>query len=439
MQVTVEQSGALERKMTVTLPAEQFDAELNKQLMRLSRQVKVPGFRPGKVPMKIIKSRYQEQVMQDVIGELVQHSYQEALVQEKLHPAGRPAIETGSVGEGQAFEYTAVFEIYPDLSGLAIDNLKVERPVCEISDADIDRTIESLRKQRVSWNVVERAAGEGDRVMLDFRGTVDGEPFAGGEGKEMPVVIGSGSLIEGFEEQLKGISAGEERVVEVDFPADYHSKDLAGKSARFEVKATEVAEQKLPEIDEALAESFGVTEGGIEKFREEVRDNLSREAEDRLRVRLRDSVFQALLDSNEIEVPQSLLEQEYHQLMESASKEQPEVADNTEIQALYRRLAERRVALGLVLAEVTARKQLKPDPAEVDRRLGQLAESYEDADAFIKWYKSDRRRMSEIEAQVLENAVVQDLLESAEVTETPVSFEALVNPAGAAPQEDSSS
>jgi len=429
MQVSVEQSGNIERKMTISLPAERVDSEITRQLQRLSKQVKVPGFRPGKVPMKIMKSRYLGQVMQDVMADLIQSSYQEALGQESLRPAGAPSIETSSGGEGKDLEYTATFEVYPDLTGLTLSGLKIERNLCEISDKDIDTTLDSLRRQRVEWKSVDAEAKDGNRVTLDFTGSVDGEPFTGGEGKAMPVVIGSGSLIPGFESQLIGIKEGEERTLTVKFPDDYHADEMAGKEAIFDVKATEVAEEELPEVDEALAKSFGVEGGGIEKFREEIRDNLSREASDRTDITVRDAIFQAVLESNEIDVPKALLEQELKMLIETAEKEQPEITKNEEAVAMYKKLAERRVSLGLILAEITEREAMIPAADAVESRLQKLAETYEDPSSFIEWYKADRQRLSEIEAQVLESMVVDKLLKDAEITDKTISFEELVNPA----------
>ena len=429
MQVSVEQSGNIERKMTISLPAERVDSEVTRQLQRLSKQVKVPGFRPGKVPMKIMKSRYLGQVMQDVIGDLIQSSYQEALGQESLRPAGPPAIETSSGGEGKDLEYTATFEVYPDLAELNLSGLKIERTLCEISDQDIDTTLDSLRRQRVEWKSIDSEAKEGNRVTLDFTGSVDGEPFTGGEGKAMPVVIGSGSLIPGFEDQLIGIKEGEERTLNVNFPDDYHATEMAGKEAVFEVKVAEVAEEVLPDVDEELAKSFGVEEGGIEKFRDEIRDNLSREAGDRIEITVRDALFQAVLDNNEIDVPKALVAQELKMLVEAAEKEQPEISKNEEAVAMYEKLAQRRVALGLILAEITDREKMIPAADAVENRLNKLAESYEDPSSFIEWYKSDRKRLSEIEAQVLESMVVDKLLKDAEITDKTVSFQELVNPA----------
>ncbi len=435
MQVSIEQSGNIERKMTISVPAERVDSEISKQLQRLSRQVKVPGFRPGKIPMKIMRSRYLGQVMQDVIGDLIQSSYQEALGQEKIRPAGPPAIETSSGGEGKDLEYTATFEVFPDLKKLNLTGLKVEQTVCEISDQDIDTTLESLRRQRMIWNSKDGEAKEGDRVTLDFTGSVDGTAFQGGEGKAMPVVIGSGSLIPGFEEQLIGIKEGEERKLAVSFPDDYHAKELAGKEAVFEVKATEVAEEELPEIDEELAEVFGVKDGGMEKFREEIKENLSREAEDRLAIVTRDAVFQAVLEGNEIDLPQVLVNQEKEMLLETAEKEQPEIKKDEKMLEMYGKLAERRVALGLILAEITDTENMLPDPKAVEERLHKLAETYEDPASFVEWYKSDRKRLSEIEAQVLESMVVDKLLKDAEITGKTVSFQELVNPAEAEQKE----
>jgi len=431
MQVSVEQSGNIERKMTISLPAERVDSEISRHLQRLSKQVKVPGFRPGKVPMKIMRSRYLGQVMQDVIGDLIQSSYQEALGQESLRPAGAPSIETTSGGEGKDLEYTATFEVYPDLTDIALSGLKIERTLCEISDQDIDTTLDSLRRQRVEWKSIDGEANQGNRVTLDFSGSVDGEPFTGGQGKAMPVVIGSGSLIPGFEDQLIGIKEGEERTLKVSFPDDYHAAELAGKEAVFEVKATEVAEEVLPEVDEELAKSFGVEEGGIEKFREEIKDNLAREAEDRTAIVVRDAIFQAVLESNEIDTPKALVGQELKMLVETAEKEQPGITKNEEAIAMYEKLAERRVTLGLILAEITEREEMIPAADAVENRLQKLAESYEDPSSFVGWYKSDRKRLAEIEAQVLESMVVDKLLKDAEITDKTVSFQELVNPASA--------
>jgi trigger factor len=392
MQVSIEQSGNIERKMTISVPAERVDSEISRQLQRLSKQVKVPGFRPGKIPMKIMRSRYLGQVMQDVIGDLIQSSYQEALGQESLRPAGPPVIETSSGGEGKDLEYVATFEIFPDLKELALTGLKVERTICEVSDQDIETTLESLCRQRMNWNKTDGPAKDGFRVTLDFTGSVDGTQFAGGEGKAMPVVIGSGSLVPGFEDQLIGIKEGEERTLKVTFPDDYHAEDLAGKEAVFEVKVTEVAEEELPEINEELAESFGVKDGGME-------------------------------------MPQALVNQEKDMLINTAEKEQPDIKKDENMQAMYGKLAERRVALGLILAEITEREEMVPGEDAVQQRLHKLAESYEDPAEFIAWYKSDRKRLSEIEAQVLENMVVDKLLEDAEITDKTVSFQELVNPA----------
>lgn len=442
MRVQVENTGTLGRRMTVSLPAERLEEEISTRLTSLSRDLKLPGFRPGKVPPKLVEAKYGARVLQEVAGELIQISFRDALGQEGLQPAGGPAIEPKSFERGQDLEYVAVFEVYPELGEITIAGSKIERPQCEVQESDADRTIENMRKQRVSWDKVFRAAQDEDRVTVDFTGAIDGEAFAGGDATDFGVVLGSGSLLEEFENGLVGASAGDERHIPVQFPDNYVNTELAGKRASFEVQVKEVAQPRLPELDDAFAKAFGVESGGVEKLRAEVKQNLERETDDRIRTVLRTQVMGALLGQNKIEIPERLVGEEIDRMVTAAQQDlkgrgvpaNALEADRTR----FEEEARRRVALGIIVFEVVKTNNLKADPARVRARLEHMATGYDNPEAFIQWYYADRSRLEHLEAMVLEEQVVEHLLQEADLVDKPMTFGELMHPQPAEPGERAS-
>lgn len=421
MQVSVETTGALGRRMTVRVPPERMEEEFQGRLKRLSKQVKLPGFRPGKVPLKVVEAKYGGELVNEIVGDLIKSSLQEALGQEGLQPAGGPRIEPKQAERGKELEYVAEFEVYPEIQEADLKGATIRRPVCQVEDADIDRTIETLQRQRAQWNAVERAAANGDQVVIDFVGRLGGETFPGGEGKDYALELGSGRLIEGFEEGLVGASAGETRTLNLKFPEAYQAAHLAGKDVSFEVTVKEVRESALPEVDAEFIKELGVASGEVEEFRAEVRKNLEREAIQRQRSLLHTRVFDVLMERNPVEVPQALVEQDLRQMRQGAAGDSP-VSD------AEREQAERRVRMGLIFGEIVRKEGIKAEGKAVRARVEELAAEYEKPEEFVQWFYSDPSRLREIEGAVLEDLVVARLLESAQVSDETISFQELSNP-----------
>lgn len=428
MQVSVEATNGLERRMTVEVPDERISKEVDKRLQQLARTTRIKGFRPGKVPMKVIKSRYGQQVRQEVLGEVVQSSFYEAVAKENLHPAGTPQIEPAGEQES-GFSYVATFEVMPEFEPAPLEGVEVEKPVAEVTDADVDKMLETLRKQNSDWQKVDREAKEGDRVIIDFKGFIDGEAFKGGEGENVPVTVGAGRMIAGFEEGLKGVKAEEERTLDLTFPEDYGYKEVAGKPVQFQVKVHAVEEPHLPELDDEFAKRFGVE--GVDALKQEVRDNMARELDQTLRNRVRQQVMNKLLELNEIEVPKALVDSESQALLENMRQQMhvPQGKQGPDLSpSMFEEQATRRVTLGLILAEIIKRNELKAEPDQVRAAVEKIAASYEKPEEVINWYYGDRRRLGEVESSVLEDRVVDWALEQAKVTEKPMSFDELMNP-----------
>ncbi len=432
MQVSVESSEGLERRMTVELPAEKVTEAVEKRLKEIARTARLDGFRPGKVPLSVVRKRFGGQVQQEVFGDLVQSSYFEAISSENLNPAGEPTIEPVEKAAGEGMAYVAVFEVMPEITLAELTDVTIQRPVAEVTDADVDQMVEKLRKQRTTWNTVEREAREGDQVTIDFKGYIDDEPFDGGTAEGVPLVLGSGAMIPGFEEGLIGAKAGDERTLEVTFPEDYRVDSLAGKQARFEVKVNAVAEPVVPEVDEEFAKAYGVTEGGVEAFRNEIRSNMERELADKIRSDLKEQVMDALLEANQIEVPKALVRQEA-QALEQQTKEnmaQSGQASTLDLPLeLFEDQARRRVALGLIIGEVLRVNDIKVDQDRVRQKVEQFAQSYESPQEVIDYYYSDPNHLGPVENVVLEDQVVDWVLEQAKVEERPASFDEIMNPA----------
>jgi len=422
MQVSVETTSGLGRRMTVQIPAEQIDQQVQNKLQQLARSVRLDGFRPGKVPLSVVKKRYESQVRMETAGELIASSYEQALQQENLRPAGEPSIEQTRNQAGQELEYVATFEVYPEVEPPELSDITIEKPVAEVSAADVDKMLDKLRRQRVTWTKVDRAAANGDRLEIDFEGTIDGKPFSGNSAKNVPLELGSGAMIPGFEEQLLGVSAGDQKTIEVTFPENYGSAEVAGKVANFAVTVHGVAEAALPELDDDFARVFGVAEGGIDKLREEVQKNMERELEAGVKSRLKKQVFDALLDKSDVDVPASLVDSEVDALIKKQGGGADAGADRSRVEEE----AKRRVSLGLLIAEIIKRNQLQVDPERVRETIENLAQSYEKPEEVVQWYYSNQEMLAGIQTLIMEETVVDWIADKAKVEEKPTTFEELM-------------
>lgn len=435
MQVSVESTGNLGRLMTVAVPADEVEEQIQARLKNMAKNAKLPGFRPGKVPLKVIDSHYGNQVLQEVAGNIIESSLREAFTQEELVPAGGPDVQPRSLERGKDLEYTASFEVYPEIKKLDLAGVEIERPVCEVGEEDIDRTVETMRRQRMTYTPVERAAQNGDQVTIDFKGTIDGEPFAGGEAEDHQLVLGEGQFVEQLEDGIVGIKPGERRTVTVSFPDDYHGEAVAGKAVEFEVHVKEVAEPELPAVDEEFVKAFGVEDGDPDKFRVEIAQNLERERDERVSRLTRSRVMDALVGENDLEVPTPLVEQEIDSMisMNKTMLEQQGVPTDqfNPDRERYREDAERRVAMGLILSEIVQQNEMKADQDKVRQRIEKMAASYEQPEAFVQWYYSSRERLQQVESMVLEEQVVEMLLEGADTKETSISLQELTEQPGA--------
>ncbi|RXT89653.1 trigger factor [Pseudomonas syringae] len=429
MQVSVENTSALERRMTIGVPAERIETEVNKRLQQTARKAKIPGFRPGKVPMSVIRQRYEDGARQEALGDLIQATFYEAVVEQKLNPAGAPAVEPKSFEKGKDLEYVATFEVFPEFTVAGFDSISVERLSADVADSDLDNMLEVLRKQNVRFEVADRAAQNEDQLNIDFVGKVDGEVFAGGSATGTQLVLGSGRMIPGFEDGLGGAKAGEERVLNGTFPEDYQNLELAGKAAEFTVTVNTVSEPKLPELNEEFFKQFGIKETGIEGFRTEVRKNMERELRQAIKSKVKNQVMDGLLAANPIEVPKALLENEVNRLRVQAVQQFGGNIKPDQLPAeLFEEQAKRRVELGLIVAEVVKQFDLKPDDARVREMIQEMASAYQEPEQVVAWYYKNEQQMNEVRSVVLEEQVVDTVLQKASVTDKSVSYEEAVKP-----------
>jgi len=432
MQANLENLGTLERRLSIAVPMTEIDSEVDTRLKRLSRTVKMHGFRPGKVPLKVVAQQYGPQVRQEVLGDTLQRSFGEAVRQQNLKVAGFPRFEPKPLDEGASdFEYSATFEVYPEVRLGDISSATVTRPQLQVGEAEVERTLEIMKKQRVRYESAERGAEKGDRITLSYRGTIDGTEFEGGKAENQPMVLGEGRLLPDFESQLAGMKAGEAKTFELRFPDDYHGKDVAGKTATFEVSVSEVAAPRLPEIDADFAKSLGVADGDVSKMRAEVRANLEREVKGRLKARVKDQVMQALLDATQVDVPKALVESEIDRLRELTKQDFAArgipVKDDMPLPAdIFEKQATRRVNLGLILAEVVRTHQLQAKAEQVRAIVEEQAQSYENPQEVVRWYYQSPERLREIESMVLEDNVVDWALRTAKVEDKPIEFDELM-------------
>lgn len=430
MQVTVETKEGLEREVTVQVPAERIDSAVSERLNSLTKSVKLKGFRPGKVPYKVVQKRFGAQVRQEVMGEVLRSSFQEAVAQENLQPAGFPRFEPRASNVGEQFEYVATFEIYPEFELSSVAELELEQPIASVTDTDLDDMIEYLRRQRAEWKGVDRAAVEGDRLRVDYLGTIDGEKFEGGSAEDSPIVLGSANLVEGFENQLIGAKAGEARTISVNFPADYHAEGLAGKAVQFDVKVHAVEESELPEIDHEFVSSLGVKEGGIEALRTEIRKSMERELEQAIHARMKRHVMDALVQANTLDLPSTLVRQENERLQQQMAERLPKGTDASALSGeQFDGEARRRVKLGLVISAIVKQNDIKAAPDKVRAAIESIAAPYQDPREVVNYYYGNRELLSSVEALVLEDEIVAWALRSAQVTEKPLSFKELTGSA----------
>ncbi|WP_426149514.1 trigger factor [Pseudomonas sp. DC3000-4b1] len=435
MQVSVENTSALERRMTIGVPAERIETEVNKRLQQTARRAKVPGFRPGKVPMSVIRQRYEAAARQEALGDLIQATFYEAVMEQKLNPAGQPSVEPKVFEKGKDLEYIATFEVFPEFSVAGFESIAVERQSAEVTDADVDNMLDILRKQNVRYEVAEREAQNEDQLNIDFVGKIDGEAFAGGSATGTQLVLGSGRMIPGFEDGLVGAKAGEERVLNVTFPEDYQNLDLAGKAAEFSVKVNSVSAPTLPELNDEFFAQFGIKEGGLEGFRAEVRKNMERELRQAIKAKVKNQVMDGLLASNPIEAPKALLANEVDRLRVQAVQQFGGNIKPDQLPAeLFEEQAKRRVVLGLIVAEVVKQFELKPDDARVRELIQEMASAYQEPEQVVSWYYKNDQQMNEVRSVVLEEQVVDTVLQKASVTDKAVSYEEAVKPAQAAPE-----
>ena len=428
MQVSVESIGKLERRMQVQVPAERVSKEIAARLQTISRTARLNGFRPGKAPLKVIRQQFGSQVHREVIGELLQSSYAEAVTQKQLAPAGSPRIEPQSMDEGQDLKYVATFEVFPEVVLQPLESLEVDRVTAQVSESDIDAMIERLRKQQMKYVAAARPAAGGDKVTIDFEGAIDGVPFAGGKGENIAIVLGEGRMLPDLEQGLVGAASGEKRNVTVNFPADYRATELAGKSAIFATEIKTVEEPVLPEVDEEFCKSFGVTEGGLAKLREDVAANMRRELEQAIRNRNKAAVMEKLYTANPTDVPNVLLEGQIRDMqVEAMRRAGAKDASQAPPRDPFVEPARRRVALGLLLNDVIRRENLVVDRARVNERLDEMVAAYGDAAAMKRAYMQNAEAMRQVESLALEDQAVDWILEHAKVHEVKSTFKELMN------------
>ena len=431
MQVSIESSTGLERQLKIGVPAERIEKEVTERLQKATKTVRIAGFRKGKVPLKVVKQQYGKGVRQEVVGEVVNSSFYEAIKQEDLQPVGQPRIDDVTDAEGQDLEYVAVFEVYPEVALADLAKVAIARPVTDLNDSDLDTMIDVLRNQQATFDVVERAAEDGDQVNIDYVGTQKKVEFPGGSAEGQDLILGSNSMIPGLEDGLVGVSAGDETVLKLKFPKDYHAEDLKGKAVQFAVKVNSVAAKQMPEMNDEFFKLYGVSEGGEEKFREDVRNNMERELRNAIRNKVKNRVMDQLFDLNKVELPKALVANEITQLKQQMIQQfgggqqfDPSMLPDE----MFTAKAERRAALGVIVSEVVKVEELTPDEDRVRERVNEIASTYDQPKEVVDYYYSQQELLSSVEAVVLEDQVTELVLSKAKVTEESLSYEEAIKP-----------
>lgn len=435
MQVSVETTQGLERRLTITVPAEKIDTEVKNRLRDLSKRQRIDGFRPGKAPVSIIKKRYGQAVLQEVASEQMQRHFYEAIVEHKLTPAGAPVFAPGALTEGSDLEFAATFEVYPEVEVKNLDKIEVTKPVVEITEDDLSKMLDTLRKQHAKWEAKDGVAAEADRVVIDFTGSIDGEEFEGGKATNFSLELGQGRMIPGFEDGIVGKKAGEQVTVNVTFPEEYHAENLKGKAASFAVTVNAVEQQVLPELNDEFATLFGLAEASVDALKAEVRKNMERELAQTLKGRVKDQVIKGLLANNEVDVPKALIEGEVDVLRRQAMQRFGNNVDPKQLPelpaSLFEEQAKDRVKVGLLLGEVIKTSELKVDDSKVQQLIETIASAYEDPQEVVQYYNSNKELLQSMRNVALEEQAVEVILASAKVTEQKAGFNEIMNPQAA--------
>jgi trigger factor len=431
MQVSVETTNGLERKIKVVIEEERLSSVIDGRLQDMTKTVKVKGFRTGKVPLKIVKQQYAQQVRQEVVGDVLQSTLYEAIGQEKLSPAGQPRVDSIKSDPGQGMEYTALFEVYPEVKLGDLSKETVEKAVVELTDADVEEMLETVRGQHKEWVSVDRAAKDGDQLNINFKGMIDGEVFPGGEANDMPIELGSGRMIKGFEEGLIGAKAGDDVTLNVTFPDDYHAKELAGKPAQFDTHVNKVEEAKLPELNDDFAKKLGIKDASVENMHKEIKASMQLELDGRLNTQLKSSVMDALINAHEFDVPKPLVEEESEAIknnMLENLKQQGMQDQGMQVDAsMFADQAVRRVKLGLIMSEIVKSEKIEADEDRVKKKIEDIAAPYDQPQQVIDWYNGDKQRLAEVKALVTEEQIVDWAMEKAKVVDKSVTFKDFMN------------
>ena len=430
METTTAQANELERRIDLSIAIADVEKEMDQRLKRMGKNMKMPGFRPGKVPFSIIRQQHGDQARHEVLSEELDRVFGETVTAQKMRVAGYPRIEAKSTDSTTHLEFAAIFEVYPEFVPADMSTAEVERPVLEVSSAEVDKTLEILRKQRVSYEDADRPAAREDRVVIDFLGRKDGVPFSGGQASDYPFVLGQGTMLPDFENAVEGAKVGESKTFDLTFPADYFSVDLAGQTVQFEITVKQVQAPRLPEVDADFAKGMGIADGDIAKMRAEIEGNLKREVKRRIDARIKDQVMDALIKSNQIATPGALIEMEIQRLMQAARQDMEQRGMKVNEMPLqpewFADQAKRRVTLGLILAELVKSENLLATPEQVRAMVEENAQSYEHPEEVIRWYYAQPQRLGEVEGLVMESNVVEWVLGKAKVTDKAAVFDELM-------------
>ncbi|BFM11871.1 trigger factor [Simiduia litorea] len=436
MQVSIETTSGLERRLTVGVPADQIESEINKRLQQAAKSVRINGFRKGKVPLKVVKQRFGAGVRQEVVGEVMSRSFYDAVRKEDVKPAGQPSIEPKQMEEGKDLEFVATFEVYPEVTLSEFSDIAVTRLTADVTEADIDKMIEVLQKQQASWEDTKRKTKKGERVNINYVGTKDGEEFEGGKAENQFLVLGSDSMIPGFEKGLIGCKAGEEHVLDLTFPDDYQAEELRGAAVQFKVTVNSTSAQKLPELDDEFFAKYGVAEGGLEKFRAEVKDNMARELKNAAQAKVKTQIMDALVSKHEVDLPKALVKSEIGALRNQMIQRFGGAANNAQLDFasllpddMFTEQAERRVKLGLVVGEVVKANAIKVDGDRVRAMVEELASTYQEPEEVVSHYYNNRELLASVESAVLEDQVVDFLLAAGKVTDKVSTYDEVIKPA----------